>query len=89
MRSQNKNNTTQKEKTTMANYRHFGQSENETFLRGYNRVCYAYTEVDKVILRLQKAKKVQSNEVETLRALRQMVDDVLAYIDEKGTEVGE
>jgi hypothetical protein len=74
----------------MANYRYYGQAQEElnTTLKGYNRVDNAFIELDTVVRRLQKVKKVYTNEVATLVAMREMINNILADIEENGKEVG-
>ena len=72
----------------MKQYRHYGQAQEElnTIFKGYNRVDYAYIKVDEVVRRFQKVKKVNTNEVNTLKAMRDMIDDILTDIEEKHKE---
>jgi hypothetical protein len=73
----------------MKNYRHYGQAQEElnTTFKGYNRVETAYVNVDEVVRRFQKVQKVNANEVATLKAMRDMINDILAHIEENGKEV--
>jgi hypothetical protein len=73
----------------MKNYRHYGQAQEElnTKFKGYNRVGTAYVNLDEVIRRFQKVQKVNTNEVATLEAMREMIDDILAHIEENNKEV--
>ena len=73
----------------MKNYRHYGQAQEElnTTLKGYNRVDTAYVKVDEVVRRFQKVQKVYTNEVNTLKMMRDMINDILADIEENGKEV--
>jgi hypothetical protein len=73
----------------MKNYRHYGQAQEElhTTFKGYNRVSTAYVNVDEVVRRFQKVQKVNTNEVATLKAMRDMINDILDHIEENGKEV--
>jgi uncharacterized membrane protein len=76
----------------MANYRHYNLAGEDAKMdkiirEGYNRAAHTYHELDELILRLQKVKKVGANEVMTLKVMKKMIEDVLEVIEEKGTEV--
>ena len=73
----------------MKNYRRYGQAQDELdgIFKGYNRAGNAFVQLDEVIRRYQKVKKVYKNEVATLKAMRQMIDDILEIIEDEGKEV--
>jgi exonuclease VII small subunit len=73
----------------MKNYRRYGQAQDELdgIFEGYNRAGNAFVQLDEVIRRYQKVKKVYKNEVATLKAMRQMLDDILEIIEDEGKEV--
>ncbi len=75
----------------MANYRHYNLTGEDAKVdqeirAGYNRAAYTYCELNDLILRLQKVKKVGANEVKTLKVMKKMIEDVLEVIEENGTE---
>ena len=74
----------------MTKYRYYGQVQEElnTTLSGYNRADDALVKVDEVVRRFQKVKKVYSNEVATLIAMREMINNILEDIEENKKEVG-
>lgn len=83
-----KSETLTKRGKKMKQYRHYGQAQEElnTIFKGYNRVDYAYIKVDEVVRKFQKVKKVHTNEVNTLKAMRDMIEVILADIEENNKE---
>jgi hypothetical protein len=76
----------------MAHYRHYNLTGEEKKIdreirEGYNRAVNVYCNLDELVLRLQKVKKVGTNEVKTLKVMKKMIEDVLEVIEERGTEV--
>ena len=82
-------NKKEKRKRKMKNYRHYGQAQEElsTVFSGYNRADTAFVHTDEVVRRFQKVQKIYANEVATLKAMREMIDNILEIIEEEGKEV--